>query len=232
MKPGDIISYLTMCQHEGVNLQRGMNFRLKGGLSVILMSLRKNAPYADRVEENGKILIYEGHDVPKYKGLKKNPKDIDQPRQTPFGGLTENGKFFKAAEAYKTKKASAEHVKVYEKIRDGIWTYSGIFKLIDAWEQVEGKRKVFKFRLKITDENDDIKEEIAPKDLEHNRIIPNDVKLAVWKRDKGKCVVCGSNDNLHFDHDIPFSKGGTSLKTENIQLMCARHNLNKHDRIR
>ena len=74
MKPGDIISYLQMCQHEGVNLQRGMNFRLKGGLSVILMSLRINAPYADRVEEAGKVLIYEGHDVPKYKGLKKESK--------------------------------------------------------------------------------------------------------------------------------------------------------------
>ena len=43
-----------------VNLQRGMNFRLRGGLSVILMSLRAGAPYADRIEENGKILIYEG----------------------------------------------------------------------------------------------------------------------------------------------------------------------------
>ena len=124
MKPGDIISYLTMCQYEGVNLQRGMNFHLKGGLSVILMSLRKNAPYADRIEENGKVLIYEGHDVPKYQGLKQDPKGLDQPKLTPFGSLTENGKFFKAAEAYKTKKASAELVKVYEKIRDGIWTYS------------------------------------------------------------------------------------------------------------
>lgn len=229
MKPGDIISYLTMCQHEGVNLQRGMNFRLKGGLSVILMSLRKNAPYADKVEENGKILIYEGHDVPKYKGLKQDPKMLDQPKHTPFGGLTENGKFSKAAEEYKLKKSSAELVKVYEKIRDGIWTYSGIFKLVDAWEQVESKRKVFKFKLEITDDSD-VKGR-KPSELEHTRLIPTDVKLAVWKRDKGKCVTCGSSDNLHFDHDIPFSKGGTSLKAENIQLMCARHNLNKHDKI-
>lgn len=231
MKPGDIISYLQMCQHEGVNLQRGMNFRLKGGLSVILMSLRKNAPYADRVEENGKVLIYEGHDVPKYKGLKQDPKRLDQPKLTPFGSLTENGKFYKAAEEYKAKKSDVELVKVFEKIRDGIWTYSGIFKLVDAWEQVEGKRKVFKFRLKITDENDDNKEEKTSRDLEHNRLIPTDVKLAVWKRDKGKCVICESTDNLHFDHDIPFSKGGTSLKAENIQLMCARHNLDKRDKI-
>jgi len=57
-KSGDVISYLDMCREEGVNLQRGMNFRLRGGLSVILMSLRAGAPYADRIEENGKILIY------------------------------------------------------------------------------------------------------------------------------------------------------------------------------
>ena len=67
--------------------------------------------------------------------------------------------------------------------------------------------------------------------LEQNRLIPTHVKLAVWKRDHGKCVECGSTDNLHFDHIIPYSRGGSSLVAENIQLMCARHNLAKHDKI-
>lgn len=41
-----------------------------------------------------------------------------------------------------------------------------------------------------------------------------------------------STDNLHFDHILPFSKGGgTSLKVENIQLLCAKHNLEKRDKI-
>lgn len=62
---GDIISYFGMCQREGTSLQRGMNFRLRGRQSVILMSRRPNAPYADRIEEDGTVLIYEGHDVPK-----------------------------------------------------------------------------------------------------------------------------------------------------------------------
>lgn len=48
-KPGDILTYLEVCQIEGVNLQRGMNFRLKPGYSVILMSVRLGAPYADQV---------------------------------------------------------------------------------------------------------------------------------------------------------------------------------------
>ena len=72
---------------------------------------------------------------------------------------------------------------------------------------------------------------IRRRPTEHNRMIPPQVKLEVWKRDKGKCVICGSNDNLHFDHIIPFSKGGSSLVAENIQLLCARHNIAKRDRI-
>jgi hypothetical protein len=53
-----------MCQEERMMLQQGMNFRPRGRRSVILMSLRKGAPYADRVEDGGRTLIYEGHDVP------------------------------------------------------------------------------------------------------------------------------------------------------------------------
>ncbi len=68
-------------------------------------------------------------------------------------------------------------------------------------------------------------------DLAHNRIIPSAVKQAVWKRDQGKCIECGSKDNLHFDHILPFSKGGSSVLVENIQLFCARHNLQKSDKL-
>jgi hypothetical protein len=54
---------MEMCAAIGVNLQRGMNFRLRGTESVILMSLRPGAPYADQVEAEGRVLMYEGHDV-------------------------------------------------------------------------------------------------------------------------------------------------------------------------
>lgn len=91
IKPGDIISYNPMCIHEYYSLQRGMNYQVNAGISVILMSLRKNAPYANRIEEDGKILIYEGHDVTH--NLATYPKMVDQPRNTPRGSLTQNGKF-------------------------------------------------------------------------------------------------------------------------------------------
>jgi len=228
---GDIVSHIQMCIEEGVSLQKGMNFRIKQGNTVILMSTRKGAPYADRVEENGEILIYEGHDVPR--NLARDPKAIDQPDYTPRGTLTENGKFFQAAMNFKDGVQPAELIKVYEKIKDGIWSYNGVFELIDAWIENAGDRKVFKFKLRVTDKTIDEKEKrvVELADLDHNRIIPTSVKLEVWKRDNGKCVTCGSGDNLHFDHILPYSKGGTSLKAENIQLLCARHNLEKRDKI-
>jgi hypothetical protein len=87
---GNVISYFEMCQREGTSLQRGMNFRLRGRHSVILMSLHPNAPYQDRVEEDGSVLIYEGHDEPRTENT-KYPKSVDQPEYLPSGNLAENG---------------------------------------------------------------------------------------------------------------------------------------------
>ena len=48
--------------------------------------------------------------------------------------------------------------------------------------------------------------------------IPKAVQREVWRRDQGKCVDCGSQINLEFDHIIPFAKGG-STTTRSIQLL-------------
>jgi hypothetical protein len=120
-------------------------------------------------------------------------------------------------------------VYVYEKIRDGVWVYNGVFSLIDAWQDHDGQRQVVKFKLRLLDSDNAVAN--TDRELLHTRFIPSAVKLEVWKRDNGRCVICGDTKNLHFDHIIPFSKGGTSLKSENIQLMCAKHNLEKRARI-
>lgn len=229
---GNVISYIEMCQKEGTSLQRGMNFRLKGKHSVILMSIRPNAPYKDMVQEDGAVLIYEGHDAYKTADI-TNTKTIDQPERTPKGSLTENGKFHLAAQRYKQNEKGPDIVKVYEKIKDGIWTDNGYFHLIDSWNENDGIRQVFKFKLIAIEGTIDesIAVDTSTRETHRNRIIPTHIKLEVWARDGGKCVTCGARDELHFDHILPYSKGGTSLKAENIQLLCARHNLTKSDKI-
>ncbi len=225
----EIIPYLEMCQREGLSLQRGMNFRAGFTYSIILMSVRPNAPYRDRIEDDGSVLIYEGHNVPKRNdGI--DPKSLDQPEFLPSGGLTENGKFHRAAQDCKQGLRPPEIVRVYEKIHNGIWSFNGDFQLVDSWQENDGIRKVFKFKLIVSQDSISESSSISM-DEERRRIIPTPVKLEVWKRDGGKCIICGSTTELHFDHIIPFSKGGTSLKADNIQLLCARHNLEKRDKI-
>lgn len=61
----------------------------------------------------------------------------------------------------------------------------------------------------------------------HKReLIPNNVKIFVWNRDKGKCVQCESNEKLEYDHIIPIIKGGSSTG-RNIQLLCEKCNRSK-----
>lgn len=218
-----------MCRREGTSLQQGMNFALGGNHSVILMSVRHNAPYSDRLEDGGTTLIYEGHDQPKSSSC-PNPKTVDQPEKYPTGNPTQNGKFHQAAQQFKLGKRTPERVRVYEKIKTGIWSYNGVFHLVDSWRENGDRRSVFKFRL-IAVEGDENFNEPPQQNIQRRRVIPTAIKLAVWKRDGGKCVMCGASDELHFDHDLPWSKGGTSMTEANVQLLCARHNLGKHDRI-
>jgi len=220
-----IISYRDMCNVEAQEqLQRGMNFGIGGEYSVLLMSVKPNAPYADRISDDGLTIYYEGHDT-----IGDKTKTLDQSAALPSGLLTQNGLFKHAIDIGK-KSGKYPLTKVYEKLKMGIWTYRGLFELRDYDYVERNGRRVFEFVLTITDQ--DLATASAHKhtediDLEQTRQIPGKVKLAVFKRDKGLCTKCGSSDNLHFDHILPYSKGGTSLKEENIQLLCARHNLQK-----
>ncbi len=108
----DILSYREMCDAENVQtLQRGMNFRMNPSYSVILMSQRANAPYHDRVYDDGITIEYEGHDTPK-QSPDHNPKNEDQPAKTSTGRLTQNGLFAKAVDIFKKGDGESELVKV------------------------------------------------------------------------------------------------------------------------
>ena len=114
---GEVISYLDMCTSEGTQLQRGMNFRLRSGRSVVLMSRRSNAPYSDAISPDGKEIIYEGHDATSAEA--DIPKMVDQPLKTTKGTLTQNGHFYGAAKNAKSKTHAPELIQVYEKLFKG-----------------------------------------------------------------------------------------------------------------
>ena len=106
--------------------------------------------------------------------------------------------------------------------------------------------KIIEYTLKDGEEIDDAKKRLYKEyegkgfnvkiEIDHtkkrtrSRRIRQDVKDKVWNRDGGKCVQCGSNENLEFDHIIPFSKGGANTY-RNLQLLCESCNRSKSDKI-
>lgn len=60
--------------------------------------------------------------------------------------------------------------------------------------------------------------------------IPGSVRMAVWRRDGGRCAHCGSREKLEYDHIIPVSEGGSSTE-RNIELLCESCNRSKGRKI-
>jgi 5-methylcytosine-specific restriction endonuclease McrA len=61
------------------------------------------------------------------------------------------------------------------------------------------------------------------------RNIKSRLKVQVLMRDGNRCKLCGitvTGENIHFDHIKPWSKGGETV-LENLQVLCAEHNLAK-----
>lgn len=56
--------------------------------------------------------------------------------------------------------------------------------------------------------------------------VPLEVRRAVWERDGGRCVTCGAQFDLQFDHVIPVAMGGAS-SAQNLQVLCGDCNRGK-----
>jgi tetratricopeptide (TPR) repeat protein len=73
-------------------------------------------------------------------------------------------------------------------------------------------------------------EEESETEIQKRTPIPEKVRHAVWRRDQGMCVRCGSRENLEYDHIIPLSLGGSNTE-RNIELLCEKCNRSKGDKI-
>jgi len=210
----DIIGWDEVVKRSGGG-QQGIIFGKGKKKTRLLMSKRTGAPYVDS-EMPGFGIIYEGEDV---KGdLKTKAED----QQLTGGNLG----LFNAAIEYLQGKRLAEPCWVFEKLSNNQWVDLGEFKLVGAEKIHSDNRYVYRFFLSSGEE-----EAALIKTGEYQaRHISSEVRQKVWKRDGGKCVLCGSDKNLHFDHEIPFSLGGGNTE-QNIRILCAKCNLKKSNKI-
>src|SRR3990172_7745496 len=111
-------------------------------------------------------------------------------------------------------------------------------RIEEAKRKLENAKKILGVKVRekfgFPDIPEEQEESISTDDREQTKTIretiPDDVKMYVWKRDGGKCLKCGSQEKLEFDHIIPLSKGGSNT-ARNIQLLCEKCNRSKRDSI-
>jgi len=101
-------------------------------------------------------------------------------------------------------------------------------KIVTTAVKMEEKERLRNVKRKISRK---IQENYHNMPCDERRIsLSDEVKSFVWNRDKGRCVKCGSQEKLEFDHIIPFSKGGSDT-ARNIQILCESCNRSKSDNI-
>jgi hypothetical protein len=205
-RPTSIVSMSEVMEREGIMLQKSMNFRDKGELlSVFLMLAKDDGEFKDSWDPKKQIYTFEGHDSTT---KETGGKSLDQLLM--YGGdkLTENGKFYKAANAFKDGvRKEPLQVQIYEKLDPGVCFDKGIFDLIDAAGVTENGRKVFKYYLAPADRARKDRDE----ELLEERFLPAAAKAAAWEKARGRCAKCKLQSGLRF-----VGKG------KNIKLLCAK----------
>jgi 5-methylcytosine-specific restriction endonuclease McrA len=69
----------------------------------------------------------------------------------------------------------------------------------------------------------------APKNANRRKAVsPGKIVLAM-QQSNGRCVACGSTEQLQVDHIIPVSRGGTN-EADNLQMLCKPCNSSKHNK--
>ena len=68
-----------------------------------------------------------------------------------------------------------------------------------------------------------LKTEVRPASRNH---LSAGKRKRILLRGKGRCMKCGSRENLEIDHVVPLARGGSN-RLENLQLLCQDCNRRK-----
>lgn len=115
------------------------------------------------------------------------------------------------------------------------WLYQNtVYEVIGGHSDEEKKLLILEFADKDRRKFERLKNKFSGKkanEVKYERTrIPEEVRIAVWRRDQGRCARCGSRENLEYDHIVPVSKGGGNTE-RNIELLCQDCNRAKGNRI-
>jgi hypothetical protein len=121
-------------------------------------------------------------------------------------------------------------------LRAEVGAYNVLITTVDkaaTWDTPKEKVRRYRgqepFRL-VAIANTLINKANEPSPTRRSRHISTAVMQAVWVRDEGRCVLCGSYEELQFDHIIPYSLGGANTE-ENIRLLCRTCNQQRGNRM-
>jgi hypothetical protein len=124
---------------------------------------------------------------------------------------------------------------ISKKSYDDVWLYQDVIYGINGeHSRDEQKLLILEYADKERRKFERLKNKFSAKqseELKYERArIPEEVRIAVWRRDQGRCARCGNRENLEYDHIVPVSKGGGNTE-RNIELLCQDCNRAKGNRI-
>ena len=115
------------------------------------------------------------------------------------------------------------------------WLYqNAVYEVTGGHSDAEKKLLILEFADRDRRKFERLKNKFSGKkseEVKYDRTrIPEEVRIAVWRRDQGRCAKCGNRENLEYDHIVPVSKGGGNTE-RNIELLCQDCNRAKSNRI-
>jgi len=111
-------------------------------------------------------------------------------------------------------------------------------KMALALAKQKRKAATFFARENKQQENKELSRAPAAMKIQNTRYAQREIVRRIWEKSDNRCCWvdpetgrrCESRYKLQVDHRFPFSRGGKTDE-ENIQLLCANHNLYKSNKI-